>query len=197
MAGPSQSGKTTWIKKLLSIPSSITPRPEKILFHYSEWQPMYNEMAKSNNKIRFVKGMFSLDQIDGKVPTLIILDDLMIEASGSKEVVSLFTRGTHHKNASVILICQNVFAKGLRTISLNSHYLVLFSSPRDQSQVAALGRQLFPRKSTFLVDAYNDASNSSAHKYLFLDLKQNTKQELRVKSNVFGESGYPPIVYVA
>jgi hypothetical protein len=197
VAGPSQSGKTWWIMKLLSTPGSIRPKPQRILYCYAEWQPAYRNLSLSGN-VEFVKGLPTdiLSKLDGTTPTLVILDDLMIESSSNKEITSLFVRGTHHKNASVILVCQNLFEKGLRTISLNSHFIVLFFSPRDQQQIASLARQLYPKnKSQFLVEAYNDATSVSGHSYLFLDLKQTTNKDLRVKTNVFSENNFPPIVY--
>ena len=58
-------------------------------------------------------------------PCLIILDDLLNEVY-SKDVCDLFTKGSHHRNISVILITQNVFHQGLfcRAISLNAKYSV-------------------------------------------------------------------------
>ena len=37
--------------------------------------------------------------------------------------------------------------KESRTMSLNSQYLVLFNSPRDQQQVMVLARQMYPGQS--------------------------------------------------
>ena len=69
---------------------------------------------------------------------LIVFDDQMID----QRIVNLFTRGSHHRNLSVIYIVQNVFhqGKGSRSISLNSHYLVLFKNPRDKLQVLTLAK---------------------------------------------------------
>ena len=66
-----------------------------------------------------------------------MLDDQMIDASKDKSIVNLFTRGSHHRNLSVIYIVQNLFyqEKDSRSISLNSHYLILFKNPRDKLQI--------------------------------------------------------------
>jgi len=42
------------------------------------------------------------------ISCLIILDDLLNEVY-SKDVRDLFTKGSHHRNGSVILITQNLF----------------------------------------------------------------------------------------
>ena len=44
-------------------------------------------------------------------PCLEILDDLLYDVY-SKLVRELFTRGSHHRNISVILISQNLFHQG-------------------------------------------------------------------------------------
>ena len=51
----------------------------------------------------------------------------MTEAHDCQTLVKLFTKGSHHRNLTVIYIVQNVFDKGKysRTISLNSHYHVV------------------------------------------------------------------------
>jgi hypothetical protein len=44
----------------------------------------------------------------GDKPSLILLDDLLNNAY-SKDVCDLFTKDSHHRNISVILITQNLF----------------------------------------------------------------------------------------
>ena len=72
------------------------------------------------------------------------MDDQMIEAGKDNRIVNLFTKGSHHRNLSVIYIVQNLFhqGKGNRSISLNSHYLVLFKNPRDKLQILTLAEQI-------------------------------------------------------
>ncbi|KAI8511991.1 hypothetical protein Bbelb_110910 [Branchiostoma belcheri] len=71
---------------------------------------------------------------------------------------------------------------GLRTISLNSGYIVLFKSPRDQSMVTTLAKQMFPGHSKFLQECFEDGVNKKTHGHLFLDLHPESPQELRVRS---------------
>ena len=80
--------------------------------------------------IEFVKGIpTALEQdsyFDVNKRNLIVFDDQMIDAGKDKRIVNLFTRGSHHRNLSIIYIVQNLFhqGKGSRRISLNSYYLV-------------------------------------------------------------------------
>ena len=80
-----------------------------------------------------------------------MFDDQMIDASKDKRIVSLFTRGSHHRNLSVVYIVQNLFhqGKGCRSISLNSHYLVLLKYPRDKLQILTLAKQMYPGQTDF------------------------------------------------
>ena len=99
--------------------------------------------------IEFVKGIPTVlehdSYFDVNKRNLIVFDDQMIDASKDKRIVNLVTRGSHHRNLSVIYIVQNLFhqGKGSRSISLNSHYLVLFKNPRDKLQILTLAKQMY------------------------------------------------------
>ena len=109
---------------------------------------------------------------------LIILNDLMYEASKSLKVTQLFTRG-RYDNLSVIYLTQNLFHKSQCPLSLNSGYMMIFKNPGDNSQFATITRQIHPDKMKFLMWAYKDAT-SSPHLYLVLDLKPDTEERFRV-----------------
>jgi len=114
----------------------------------------------------------------------LIIDDLMHEAD--ERVSKIFTRVSHHKNLSVLHLTQNLFygSKQNRTISLNSHYLVVFKNTRDATQISHLASQMYPGKSKFLIEAYRDAT-SKPFGYLLIDLKPDTEDQLRIRSNIF------------
>ena len=54
--------------------------------------------------------------IDTRYPSLIVIDDLMRDATNSKDVCELFVEGSHHRNISVACILQNGFSKGKESI---------------------------------------------------------------------------------
>ena len=110
--------------------------------------------------------------------------------SSSDVILDLFTKGSHHKNISVIFITQNVFHKGKaqRDISLNTKYLVLFKNPRDKVQIQHLARQIHPEDSFFLRDAFVDATHLP-HSYLFIDLSQDCLDEFRFRAKIFPNDG--------
>ena len=45
----------------------------------------------------------------------------------------------------------------MRDISLNSHYLVLFKTARDQSSMATIARQMLGKNYKLMLSAYEDA----------------------------------------
>jgi len=67
---------------------------------------------------------------------------------------------------------------------VNAHYLALFKNPSDKLQVVALARQMYPKQSQFMIDAFQDAT-SEAYSYLFVDLSQDCPEELRLRTNIF------------
>ena len=131
-------------------------------------------------QVEFHEGLPDLAQLTSR--TLLIIDDLMSEAD--QRVTDIFTKHSHHRDVSVMFLTQNLFYKGARTISLNAHYLVLFKNPRDASQITFLARQIFPLKSKFMIEAYEDAT-SSPYSYLVIDLKPTTDDKMRLRSGVF------------
>ena len=121
-----------------------------------------------------------------------MFDDQMIDASKDKRIVNLFTRGSHHRNLSVIYIVQNLFhqGKGSRSISLNSHYLVLFKNPRDKLQILTLAKQMYPGQTDFFLNQYEEAVKRPFG-YLLIDLKTTTQDNCRLRTNVLpSEEGF-------
>ena len=70
----------------------------------------------------------------------------------------------------------------MRNGHLNTEYVVLFLNPRDKSQFGHLARQLEPKHSKALVDAYVDAT-SQPYPHLLVDLKPLTPDALRYRIN--------------
>ena len=187
VAGPSKAGKTCFTSKLLKhIDSMSTVPPVEILWCYSEYQPNYHSLVVENPKLRLVQGLPDLKELrkGSPVPRLLVLDDLMLEISKDSSMASLFTRGVHHWNVSVVFIVQNVFLTGLRTARINAHYMVLFKNPSDKLQVSTLARQLHPKNTSYFLEAYQDAT-SEPYTYLFVDLSQNCPEQVRLRTNVF------------
>jgi hypothetical protein len=190
VAGPSGSGKTVFTTRLIeNAKILIEPAPERILWCYGVYQTFFNDVKN----VEFHEGLPNLEVFDGRQRTLLILDDLMHETDD--RVSQIFTRVSHHKNVSVLYLTQNLFygSKQNRTMSLNSHYLVLFKNARDATQISHLAGQMYPGKSKFMIESYRDAT-SNPFSYLLVDLKPDTEDRFRLRSNIF--PGETPYVYL-
>ena len=186
VAGIIGSEKTAWVRSSLQQASeAIYLTPERIVWCYSQWQPSYTEMLVAIPHIEFVKGIPTALAFDVNKRNLIVFDDQMIDASKDKRIMKLFTRGSHHRNLSVIYILQNLFyeGKGSCSISLNSHYLKLFKIPRDKLQILTLPKQMYPGQTDFFLNQYEEAVKRP-YGYLLIDPKTTTQDNFRQQTNV-------------
>jgi hypothetical protein len=185
VAGCTQSGKTVWVKYFLeNAQTTISPTPQRIIWCYGQWQPFYFDMMRIMPVIEFNEGIpddiDNADYLDVSQRNLMVLDYLMAQSGKDKRISDLFTKGSHHRNLSIIHIVQNIFHQGkeMRNISLNAHYIVFFKSPRDKQQISMLARQVNPGKVQEFMRSYEDAMRRP-HWYLMLDLKPTTTQGKR------------------
>ena len=196
VAGGTKTGKTTFVKKLLSyVDIMIDNPPENIVYFYSEYQDTFTEIKQLVPSIEFNQGipLDIFDSINPKVRNLYIFDDFMGEKD---DIISMmFTKKSHHGNLSVIYIVQNLFhqSKEHRTISLNASYLVLTKNVRDASQVIHLAKQLYPQNVKYFQQAYQLATKQP-YSYLFIDLTPTCEDEIRLRSGIFPDEKH--YVYV-
>jgi hypothetical protein len=167
VAGPSQSGKSHFTKKLvLNAAKMYTVPPKKIIWCYSEWQPLYDTLK---DVVEFHHGLPDLDDLkmDIEVSKLIIFNDLMQEISRQKDQMNtLFTKCSHHCNISCIYI-------------INCQYVVLMNNPSDKLQIMNIQRQVYPRFKKHFFEAVDDAW-STDYGCIVIDVYPNTYENLRL-----------------
>ena len=198
---PSQCGKTHFVHQLLTRKCIAYPEKKtvRVVWCYSQWQPKYDEIERGlGSKIRFFQGVPELEddlsEIKTSKHTIIVLDDLMAEAKDSPVVSKLFTQG-RHRNASVILLLQNMFPKGKYNtdISRNATYKVLFRSPGDRKQIDIMAEQTFAKDRPRFMQAYH-RETTRPYGYLVVDNHPRTTSEHQVVGNVLGDCyTYPHI----
>ena len=201
LLGPSQSGKTTFVVRLLlHVETMIIPPPVKIYYAYTAWQPLFEKLK---DKVTFHEGLPNKTMMDtwssDLEPIVVVLDDLMDQIVSNKEVLHYVTVMSHHSNIMLIMMFHNIYPPGkyARTISLNCHYLVLFNNARDALQVMNLGRQILPRQTAFYIDAYEKAMNMSRCNYLVTDLHPQSDKQLRIRTRIMPDDVGPPRIYKA
>lgn len=191
VAGPSQSGKTEFVLKLLKARHETFREPiENVLWCYG----IHNNQLQCTLRQEGYQILRGLPKESDILPhSICVLDDLLSESESTKEVTNMCTRAAHHKPCFVIIISQNIFLAGkqARTQSLNTHYFTIFKNPRDKLQFEILARQISPTKSKNLISIYEDATRQ-AHGYLFIDFTQECPDEYRYRTNIFN---LPEIVY--
>jgi hypothetical protein len=198
ICGQSQSGKSYLVRSMLrNLEELFFPIPSKVLYCYGEFQKEFDELSKTLPNVQFVQGFPSdlYDMTEAHDNSLVILDDLMSQCSNDQRVADLFTRGSHHRGISVLFLTQNLFPPGKlsRTISLNSHYMIIFRNPRDSLGIATLARQMYPKNADYLLESFNDATKRP-YGYLLLDLHQLTPEDIRLRTNILPNERQ--IVYV-
>lgn len=196
IAGPTQSGKTVFIQKILKSPHLyIDPPPKKLIWCYGVLN--HNQILQIRESctipIEFIEGLPSNEIItsNSNEPKLLIIDDLMNESGYTESVSKLFTKLCHHNNISVFFVIQNLFhqSRQMRDIQTNTNYLIIFKNPRDLSQIKVLERQMFHDWKNYLFSAYRFTS-SRPFGYLVIDMTQSTPDDRRLYTGLF-----PPEVF--
>jgi energy-coupling factor transporter ATP-binding protein EcfA2 len=180
VCGPTMSGKSTFVHALLNDKRIFDKPPERVYWFHGQ---MTDELK---NKTGYFLKEGLPDSFEDIPPnSVIVLDDLMHEAKDHPGVTKLFTKLVHHKNLFVINITQNFFlnSKETRTRRLNTQYIVLFKNPSDATQVQVVGRQMYPNAPNYLAEV-NRKATKRPHGYIFIDLRQETPDEVRIRSNI-------------
>lgn len=175
VVGPTQAGKSMFTKRLIENANVMfVEPPEKILYAYSEYQPLFDDMQEQSNLI-FHEGLPDKQKIEeftenGK-HSLIILDDLISKIVQSEELLHLFSVTSHHRKASVVLISQSLYPPGkyAKSISLNCANFVLFRNPRDMRQLITFASQILPGMTQYFMDSYLKATKER-YSYMLADL---------------------------
>ena len=193
VSGATQSGKTTFVMKLLKHASTMFKIPPvRIIYCYTEYQTSLGQAENTIPNFILHEGLPSRTDIvewtDPEEHTVIILDDMMRLISKSDDALHLVTVLSHHRNCSVIYITQNLFEKGthFRSISLNIHIFVLMVNNRDKKQLLVFASQAFPGEVKYFKEAYEKAIRSvSFGGYLICDLSPYTDKRYRLRSSIF------------
>ena len=176
VVGPTQCGKTYFFEQLLTKNCIKYPSKKctRIYWFYNQWQRCYATLISTlGNEIEFAQGLPDLSEdlreIDPKFNNVLVFDDLMSKTTDSPLFSLLFTQG-RHRNASVILLLQNMFPKGKfnTDISRNAQHMVLFRSPSDRKQIDMIAERIFAKDKSNFMSAYMNATEKS-YGYLLLD----------------------------
>ena len=194
IAGPSNSGKTSLLSKILIHKNNLfTTQNQKTILFYNQDQEIYKSWNDSGFINHSQKGVPSVADFEDIINfhsegrgAIVIFDDLGGEISNNLHFFEhVFVVLAHHSNLTVFLVVHNLFEKSLRTISLNTNRFVITANHRDKSQIGFLSRQAFPQSKIFLTSVYNHILLSFPYGYIVLDFSQNRSEYLRISTRWF------------
>ena len=183
IAGPSSSGKSTFLLKFIAQSLElIHPPPKSILYCFGEMSEAVPALQKIGVNVYSGVPPEELIKTQPK-PLLLILDDLLFSID-EKYLSELFTKKSHHQNFAIVFITQNLFEKKIKVARQNAQYIVLMRSPNSALAVRNIGVQLFPKQLDYFLDAYRQATNMP-YGYLLLDMHASSDSALRLRTNIF------------
>jgi len=190
VSGPTMAGKSTFVHNLLKDKTIFEKPPDAIYWYYGG-----ESSAGLEGRDYILRNGLPENFNDIPPNSVVVLDDLMHEAKDHAGVTALFTKLVHHRNLFVINITQNFFMKSndTRTRRLNTQYVVMFKNPSDVTQIDIIGRQMYPESRKFL-SIVNKKATKRPHSYLFLDLRQETPDQYRIRSNLL-QHEFPMKIY--
>lgn len=202
VAGPSKSGKTTFVSDLLKVSEEMfAVKPDYVILYYSSDQPIYRELTS----LGLINEMVNFNNIDSnnaeevrsKVESyqngngsLIIFDDTLSNIKSGFE--KIFQEVGHHSKCSLIYITQNLFSNRgpFRDISLQMDYIAVMKNSRNISQIKYLANQLCIGSPELVIKAYLDITQDP-FSYALLDCSNKRTPELSIRSRIFpGEEPY-------
>ena len=193
VVGPTQCGKTFFVEKILTTDRILyeSKKPRRIWWYYSQRQDTYKVMQSSIGKeTQLFCGLpefeEDLREIDPKCNNVLVFGDLMARETDSPIVSLLFTQGWY-RNASVILLLQNMFPKGEfnTDISRNAQYMALFRSPSDRKEIDIIAERMFDKNRPRFMSAYFQETER-AFGYIFVDNLPDTPSDKQILSDIFG-----------
>ena len=145
-----------------------------------EFPPFFEDMFKNKKKLN----------------GCIIFDDLMSEMAECDILLDLYTKKSSHFNISIINITQNVFFKGSGkrasdnvTIYRNTHVLVIFKNPMDNTIMTIIAKRIGSNRYKDLIKMLQYIVDK--YRYVVIQGNFNSLEQLRFSSDIFATEPFP------
>ena len=198
VSGPSQSGKSQWIVKLIENRNLLFPTefaelyyciPENLSLNPN---PIFEQIRKTFPSARLHFGLPDVTELNlnfDNSPKLLIIDDLMTEFLASYNMVKLLSVEGHHCNITTIFTLHNLFApsKFGRTITRNINYKTIFSNRLDIKEIRNVSLQI-SNQPNFLKNCFDFLTKEFPSEPSYVVIDGHIKSKLKtlfVRSQIF------------
>jgi hypothetical protein len=181
--GPSHSGKSELVIKIVSRPHIWVDRPKQVIYcaPYLDDRQEYisrlrTEVEKSGAALNTLETIPTAGEVQNILgssePSILILDDIMsFDLNLQKRLVQLMVMESHHKNLTVILCQQNPFAPGKEFVTCNRNLtgrFILYQL-NDWRGIVNINNIMFPGKKNFLPSCLTEAKEALNCNYIFVN----------------------------
>lgn len=186
--GGTGTGKTYLVLELIRRRREIFAFPyEKVVYIYTDFQPEFHKIQAADPNVHFSQSIQDIEALENEC--LLIVDDqqeLIAKGENNSLISRFFSTHSHHRGITIVLLLQNPFAPGLRSVNLNTQLLILFDNFRDRSVIRYIARQICPGRTELLTQAYANAVTNREFGYLVIDLHpKNRKYKFWLRSHLF------------
>jgi len=208
VSGPSQSGKSTLIVKLIKFRKEMFTNEFKRCLYCqpsnlcTSNNPIFEEILKYFPTAELVCGLPDVTKLhldDENSNDLVVIDDLFSEFLESPEMVHLLSVQIHHSRITTLISLHNVYynSKFSKTIRRNFNYNIFFYNRLDLRELKSLSCQL-GKNSNFLQDCFDFLATKfpNENAYVLVDGHYKSITSLYVRSHIFPENGkIEPIIF--
>lgn len=193
LVGPSQSGKSTFLKKLLEEDDNIFDVAFSQIWYASPYAESQDTVftdelrticASRNRRLFTSENVPNVEEVRDQYPegaVLLILDDLL-SFEKLDHLVDLSSIHAHHRNISCLYALQNPFQQtkkvDLLTVSRNLTGRIIFDSRNDMSVFRTLNSRIFPERRHFIIQCLKEAKKLG-YPYIFLNTHPQSELERR------------------
>lgn len=143
----------------------------------------------------YLRGLLRARSDRGQVGCL-VFDDLMVELSHCGILTDLFTKYSSHFDISIIHTTQNLFHQGggkhrtdHTTVYRNTHVIVLFRSPLDNTILSTVAKRINPSRHADLVAMWEHMMDR--HRYVVIFGQLDRPESLRYATDIFATEPLP------
>jgi adenosyl cobinamide kinase/adenosyl cobinamide phosphate guanylyltransferase len=200
IAGPSQSGKSSFILELLKHRNELFSTSFARIIYFvpsnniDAHQEFIQKLKTVYPDLEIQTDLPKLSDIKGdRLSKLFIMDDLMNVVFNHPMMEEVFSQNSHHQNLSIIFTTQNYFASSKnRTIIRQTNYKIIFNDPSDKTLMRNISCQISGSMPQFLSRCFKTLEEfypKDNFSYILIDSNAvSPLKKFQVRSKILPES---------